>query len=174
LVECSLGMFYCPCSSLLSVGKVVASLLGRSWWLTSVYGPSTDTDKPNFLGELHDLQSLHSGPWLLTSDFNLIYHAEDKNNFNLNRWRMGQFWRFVNEASLKKLNLNGRLFTWSSEQAHPTLERIDHVFVSKEWDKLYLNNDLQSLASICSDHTPLLQRTDNAFAYKKRFHFRVF
>jgi hypothetical protein len=66
------------------------------------------------------------------------------------------------------------LFTWSSERAHPTLERIDHVFVSKEWDKLYLNNDLQSLASICSDHAPLLQRTDNAFAYKKRFHFRVF
>jgi hypothetical protein len=104
---------------------------GESWWLTSVYGPSTDAYRPDFLGELHDLQSLRSGPWLLTSDFNLIYHAKDKNNSNL-----------------KELHLNGQLFTWSSERAHPTLERIDHTLVSKEWDKLYLNNDLQSLALI--------------------------
>jgi hypothetical protein len=64
---------------------------GESWWLTSVYGPSRDADKPNFLAELHDLRSLRSGPWLIIGDFNLIYRTKDKNNSNLKRWRMGQF-----------------------------------------------------------------------------------
>jgi hypothetical protein len=54
------------------------------------------------------------------------------------------------------------------------LERIDRVFVSKEWVELYPNNDLQSLASICYDHALLLLRIHNVFAYKKRFHFSTF
>jgi hypothetical protein len=135
-----------------------------------VYGPSTDVDKPDFLGELHYLRSLRSDPWLLADDFNMIYRAGDKNNSNLNRRRMSQFRRFINAASLKELHLNGRLFMWSNEWAHPALERINCAFVSKEWDELYLNNDLHSLASVCSDHAPLLLWADNVFAYKKSFH----
>lgn len=36
---------------------------------------------------------------------------------------------------------------------------------------MFPNCDLHSLASLCSDHAPLLLRTDNSFAYKKCFHF---
>lgn len=63
---------------------------------------------------------------------------------------MGQSHRFINEAALKELHLNGRLFTWSNERLHPTLERIDRAFVTTEWDLLYPNCDLQSLARIAS------------------------
>jgi hypothetical protein len=63
---------------------------GPEWWLTSVYGPTLDANKDSFLAELlHDLRQVRSGPWMINGDFNLTYHAEDKNNGRLNRHRMG-------------------------------------------------------------------------------------
>jgi hypothetical protein len=85
--------------------------VGLEWWLTSVYGPCRDTDKPAFMSELHDLRSLHLGPWLLAGIFNMIYRAEDKNNSRLDQRRVGQFQHFINEASLKEIHLSGCLFT---------------------------------------------------------------
>jgi hypothetical protein len=44
-----------------------------------------------------------------------VYKAEDKNNGHVNMRLMGQFRRFINEAALKEIHLNGRLFMWSNE-----------------------------------------------------------
>jgi exonuclease III len=86
----------------------------QQWWLTSVYGPSTDEDKPAFLAKLHSLKDIRGGPWMLCGDLNWVYRAEDKNNGCLNRRRMGQFRRFLREAALKEVHLHGRLYTWSN------------------------------------------------------------
>jgi exonuclease III len=147
---------------------------GVEWWLMTVYGPANDVSKPAFLAELHQLRLIRSGPWLLAGDFNMIYMAVDKNNNRLNHHRMVQFWRLLNDACLKELHLTGRLFTWSSGRAHPTLERIDHTFISEEWEEVFLGCDLQALSFLCSNHTPLLVRRESSFAMKKRFHFRSF
>jgi hypothetical protein len=114
----------------------------------------------------------HTVPWLLNDDFDLIYRVEDKNNDRLNRRLMGQFRCFLNYAYLKEIHLNGRLFTWSNERWHLTLERIDRAFASREWDELFPHHDMHSLAAICCDHAPLLLCTDSLFSYRKRFHFR--
>jgi hypothetical protein len=58
-------------------------------WLTTVYGQSHKADNPTFLAELHDLRKVHTGPWMLAGDFNLIYHTEDKNNDRLHYCLMG-------------------------------------------------------------------------------------
>lgn len=100
--------------------------------MTIVYGPLRDADKPAFLAELHELRGVRSGPGLLNGDFNLIYRAEDKNNNRLNRRLLGQFRRFINEAELQEIHLHGRLFTWSNERSHPTLEKIDRCFVTSD------------------------------------------
>jgi hypothetical protein len=110
----------------------------------------------------------------LTDDFNLIYHTVDKNNDRLNHRMMGLFRHFLNSARLKEVNLHNCLFTWSNERHHPTLERIDSAFISKEWDELFPDNDMHLLPSICSDHAPLLFHLDNDFRYRRRFHFRPF
>jgi hypothetical protein len=57
---------------------------GSEWWLTTVYGPSRDPNKPTFLEELLDLGPTHNGTFLVMDDFNMIYKAEDKNNDHLN------------------------------------------------------------------------------------------
>jgi exonuclease III len=112
--------------------KIKNYIRGPEWWLTTVYGPSIDVDKPDFLAKLHDLQLVRLGAWLLCGDVNMIYCAEDKNKPRLNRRLMGQFRRILNEAALKEIHLQGQLFMWSNEQAHPTLERIDRTFLLNE------------------------------------------
>jgi exonuclease III len=99
----------------------------------------------------------------------MVYRAEDKNNRQVNRQLMGQFRNFLNLAALKELHLNDRLFTWSNERAHPTLERIDRAFISNEWEDAFLSIELHSLSSLCSDHAPLLLQTDASFADRGRF-----
>jgi hypothetical protein len=65
--------------------KVKPATGGAEWWLSSVYGPSRDVEKPDFLDELNDLRLSHAGPWLLCGDFNMIYRAMDKNKHCLDR-----------------------------------------------------------------------------------------
>jgi hypothetical protein len=49
-------------------------------------------------------------------DFNLILHAKDKNNHNLNRRLMGKFRRVVDDLMLNDILLNGRAFTWTNDK----------------------------------------------------------
>jgi hypothetical protein len=71
--------------------KLRHTIGGSDWWLTSVYGTTTDAGKPAFLEELCELRSNRDGPWLLNCDFNMIYRATYKNNDRLDHRRMGQF-----------------------------------------------------------------------------------
>jgi hypothetical protein len=87
---------------------------------------------------------------------------------------MGHFRRLLNDLELSELHLSGRLFTWSNERLHPTLERIDRMFVSEGWGSLYPRSYLQALSSRCSDHDPLLLQFDDGFNPKWRFRFQAF
>lgn len=149
------------------------ALLGteESWWITCVYGPQHDAAKIEFLQELRDLRSGCPGPWVVCGDFNLIYQAADKNNGRLNRRMMNRFRQLLDDLELMELHLHGRLFTWSNERADPTLERIDRVFVSEDWSSAFPNHNLRALSSQCSDHAPLLLRTDCSLRAFLRFRF---
>jgi hypothetical protein len=102
---------------------------------------------------------------ILTSSRILQYDSVDK--FVFIRWG-------CHKACPKEMHLNGRLFTWNNERNHPTIERIERAFISKEWDESYPNHDLCSLPSMCSDHAPLLLCTNNMFKHHKRFHFMAY
>ena len=119
----------------LSARVSTPSSVTAPWWLTVVYGPQTDEDKVAFLQEIHDVRADCPGPWLLCSDFNLIYHDEDKNNGNLNRRMMGRFWRVLNDLALKEVYLNGCRYTWSNGQDPPMLVHLDRVFCTADWEE---------------------------------------
>jgi hypothetical protein len=87
---------------------------------------------------------------------------------------MSQFHRFITEAALKEVHLEGMIYTWSNERSHPTLEKIDRCFISTEWDLPFPGHELTSMPSIYSDHVPLLLCLDSSFAAKKRFMFLSF
>jgi hypothetical protein len=68
---------------------------------------------------------------------------------------------------IKEVQLEGRLFTWSNERAHLTLEQIDRLFILAEWETLFPGHELMSLPSLCSDHAPLLLCTNSSVAMKR-------
>jgi hypothetical protein len=140
----------------------------------SVYGLALDANKDTFLAELHDLRQVRPGPLMINDDINLIYHTEDKNNDKLNHHRMGQFRQFINDASLQEIHLNRWLFTWSNERAHPTLERINRVFISNEWDAIFPDHVRHSQSSQCPNHASLLLRMEDDIWVRKCFHFCFF
>jgi hypothetical protein len=109
--------------------KLKHQLVSESWWITAIYGLQGKQEKLMFLQELRTIRASHAGSWMVCGDFNLIYRAEDKNNLRLNRRLMGAFRSFLDELELAELHLQGRLYTWSNEQSHPTLSRIDRAFV---------------------------------------------
>jgi endonuclease/exonuclease/phosphatase family metal-dependent hydrolase len=94
--------------------------------------------------------------WLLMGDFNLIYRVCDKTNHRLNQRLMSQFRTVLEELELKELHLHNRRFTWSSGTANPTLSKIDHVFMSKEWELAIPDCYLQALSTSASDYCPML------------------
>lgn len=144
------------------------------WWITVVYGPLQAAAQQAFLDELTALCPTLLGPWLLCGDFNMIYPAADKNNGRLDRQCMRRFGRFLGAVAMEELHLNGRLFTWMNERVHPTLERVDRAFASTDWLELYPNHHLRALSTDCSDHAPLLLRTDVVPWARKQFRFEMF
>jgi hypothetical protein len=88
------------------------------------------------------------GPWVMCGDFNLIYQAQNKNNDHLSRRMMERFRYFLNDLELDKLHLHDRLFTWSNERSHPTLECIDRMFDSSCWNVTFPRVVLQVLSCV--------------------------
>jgi hypothetical protein len=143
------------------------------WWLTVVYEPQEDADKIAFLREIRDIRADCDGPWMLCGDFNMI-SAEDKNNGNLDRRMMGCFRRLINDLALKEVYLNGRRYTWSNEQSPPTLVRLDRVLCTTSWEELHCHSHLRCVASVVSDHSPLLLDCPPLPSTHRQFHFKEF
>jgi hypothetical protein len=113
------------------------------------------------------------GAWLICGDFNLVYKAENKSNGRLNRCLMGKFRRLLQDLELSELHLHGRLYTWSNEQLHPTLERIDRKFSYLQWSEQFPQHWLRATSSAYSDHAPLLLHTNTNTTAHKRFMFET-
>ena len=107
----------------------------------------------------------------IATSFRKKFHLR---NSRLNRRMMNHFRHFINEMELQELYLKGRLYTWSNERDTPTLERLDRVFTSEEWTLAFPDHELSALATECSDHAPLLLKSDCTFMHCMRFRFENF
>jgi hypothetical protein len=87
---------------------------------------------------------------------------------------MGCFRRFVNEFELKEIPLLGRRYTWSNERDSPTLVKLDRVLCTNNWEEIYMESVLQTLATEMSDHCPLILGLREGILGKKCFHFESF
>ena len=71
------------------------------FWITTVYGPTDDTQKDSFLAEIAATAPSTVEPWMINGDFNMIYQVADKNNANINRRMIGKFRRAIDQAGLR-------------------------------------------------------------------------
>uniref|UniRef100_A0A452YA53 Endonuclease/exonuclease/phosphatase domain-containing protein n=1 Tax=Aegilops tauschii subsp. strangulata TaxID=200361 RepID=A0A452YA53_AEGTS len=87
---------------------------------------------------------------------------------------MGRFRRLINDLALKEVYLNGRRYTWSNEQSPPTLVHLDRVLCTSGWEELHGECHLRCLASVVSDHCPLLLDCALMPIARQRFRFEDF
>jgi endonuclease/exonuclease/phosphatase family metal-dependent hydrolase len=139
-----------------------------------VYGPQLEGEKLQFMQELRDIRPMTYKRWVLLGDFNLIYKICDKSNGNVNRRLLNQFRQVLEELEVKELHLNGHRFTWTSKTRTSTQTKIDHVFVTKEWEMLYSNCHLQAGGSSISDHCPMILTCNPFHRAYKVFRFEFF
>lgn len=106
--------------------------------------------------ELRSTKALALPQWLILGDFNLIRHASEKSNTNINLRMMGKFRRVIEDLELREFNLPGHKFTWSNESEHATLTKIDRILFTKEWEIGHLQYHLTPASTSISDHCPLI------------------
>ena len=112
--------------------------------------------------------------WIVTDDFNQVYRARDKNRTNIDRSRIVRFRNALNACELKEIHLQNRKFTWSNEQANPTMRKLDSFFCNEDWDLEFGSHILHALSSSLSDHCPLLLANANGLQRSKCFRFENF
>jgi exonuclease III len=143
----------------------------NEWSITGVYGPQSDNDKIQFMQEIIDLKHHMLPAWLILGDFNLIYRTQDKSKGRLNLSLLNSFKTTIDNLLLAPIELRGKKFTWCNDQQSPTMTKIDHLFASPDWLNTFPRTYLQALASLGSDHCPLLMQGDVVFDFYKGFRF---
>lgn len=157
-----------------TIMALVKTLGGLQWWITGVYGLQLDVDKIRFMEELCEIRDLHAGPWAVVGDFNLLLNPEDKNNRVVNRRMMTRFRTTLNRLELMGMYINGRHYTWSNERECATLEKIDHVLTTNDWDDMHPSSFLTAMGMAISDHCPLLLDLNADWKVGRRFRFEAF
>jgi hypothetical protein len=140
-----------------------------NWILMAVYGPAQDEFKPAFLAELVRTCQDNSWPTLIGGDFNILRNSKEKNNNRYSeRWPF-LFNAVIDSFDLREIELTGRRFTWANSLPCQTLEKLDRVLMTTEWEFKFPLVTVQALDRGVSDHTPLLLDTGTqAFLGKPR------
>jgi endonuclease/exonuclease/phosphatase family metal-dependent hydrolase len=103
---------------------------------------------------------------ILGGDFNILRFSSYKNkNFSKNKATDLLNW-IINTYELRYLTLLGGKYIWSNNQQNPTLEKLDRILISDDWEKHFPLTNLRKLPRELSDHNPLLLCTEQ-FTHKK-------
>lgn len=148
--------------------------IDKKWNLINIYGTAQMEDKIEFLSELAAFCSKNTVPFIVGGDFNLMRDASEKNKVFLHNKHTDLFNTIINANSLREIRISGGKYTWSNNQMNPTLEVLDRVLMSREWELLFPTVTLQKKPREISDHNPLIMNTDSQ-APKKflSFHFEL-
>lgn len=136
-------------------------------WVT-VYGPPHDDKKEEFLTEMASLCSDQSLPLLIGGDFNILRFSSEKNKtFRGNKFT-DMFNLIINSHDLREISMSGGKYTWSNNQADPTLERLDRILINEKWELQFPLTNLRKIPRFLSDHNPLILCTEQEQATKKK------
>lgn len=147
---------------------------GAEFLLTTVYGPSVENEKPQFIQELTSLrQQIHS-PWILAGDFNLVRWMIDRSGDYRGDPLMDLFNDFISAAGLIDVPVKNRTYTWSNKRPIPSFSKLDRIFTSHEWAVQYPIIMVEALGMVVSDHAPLLLTCKNMAPTQRRFKIETF
>jgi exonuclease III len=97
-------------------------------------------------------------PYVIGGDFNIMRISSDKNkNFLPNRFS-DIFNTIININGLRELYVSegGGGCTWSNNQVNPTLEKLDRILMSREWENMFPAVFAYKRRREFSDHNPII------------------
>lgn len=126
------------------------------WGLLVVYGSAHEESKEEFLVELASMCSNMKVPYIVGGDFNILRHSGEKNkSFSICK-STNLFNSVINTLALREIHISGGKYTWTNNQAHPTLEKLDRIVMSETWEDLFPLVSVRKLVREIADHNPLL------------------
>lgn len=126
------------------------------FWILNVYGPAHHDLSGEFILDLSNFCSREILPMVLRGDFNLIRSNKDRNQGQGDPKLMELFNNFIGSFQLRDIFVSGVKYTWSNRQKIPTMEKLDRILVTSNWDLNYSKSFACSKARIGSDHSPLI------------------
>jgi len=126
------------------------------WNLLVVYGAAHDENKMEFLSELTSFCSKSMEPMLIGGDFNILRFNSERNKPGGNFKYSDTFNNLIHFYELQELVMSGGLYRWSNNQDNPTLEKLDRILISKEWEDIFPNIIVKKLPREVSDDNPLI------------------
>ena len=132
-----------------------------SWELITVYGPTREPTRTNFVAWLYGLEFQQDDLCLMVGDFNFYRSTSNRNKSGANINDMFIFNDIIQELGLLELPLKGRNYTWSNMQEQPLLQQLDWFFTTPTWSLTYPNTVVLPLVKSVSDHTPCKIRIDS-------------
>lgn len=110
-------------------------------------------------GEKNELSRFcadNNEPLLIGGDFNIIRYAKEKNTKTGVHRYTPLFNALIQFYELREIVLTGGLYTWSNNQANPTMEKLDRILVRKDWEDIFPQAYVTRLTREVSDHNPLI------------------
>jgi len=101
---------------------------------------------------------------MISGDFNIIRYLNEKNTMDGVHRHTPLFNSLIHFYELRELVMTGGLFTWSSNQENPVLEKLDRILVIKDWEAIFPQAIVSRLPREVSDHNPLCvssRKTEN-------------
>jgi hypothetical protein len=93
-------------------------------------------------------------------DFNILRCSDDKNKKFVNNRFSELFNRIINMYELRDLALHGGKCTRSNNRADLTLEKLDRVFISKNWELDFPLCNIKKIPRYVSDNNPIVYSND--------------
>jgi hypothetical protein len=147
--------------------------LERKWNLMNVYGAAQDEDKEGFLTELASMCLKNKGPLLLGGDFIIMRFCYEKNKPFL-RYKFSRIFNsLIHLNELREVYVGGGQFTWTNNQKHPTLEKLDRIMMTGEWEKMFPTIQAYKAPREIFYHNPLILATRQPPKNRRDFRFET-
>lgn len=95
-------------------------------------------------------------PYIVSGDFNILRHNEEKNKKMHRSKSTDLFNSIINTLGLREIYMSEGKYSWANNQSHPTLEKLDRVLMSNSWEEMFPMVSVRKLARDLSDHNPFL------------------
>jgi len=107
-------------------------------------------------------REIREGTWCILGGFNVVCHREERGGGGIivdpsvsQMLEINLFNHFMREVEVEDLRLLGRRFTWCHTNGI-SMNRIDRVLMSEEWEVVWGEVSLWALPRDVSDHCPLI------------------